>query len=81
MFSFAMASGLVSVSEKFQLVIMLHVGANIQLEIYMIIHTFHFLFNQSTEFLKTRHVFPVVSRQGYTDHYLVAISMLRRQRL
>ena len=31
------------------------------------------------EFLN--HVFPAVSKQGYTDHYVVAIAMLRRQSL
>ena len=29
----------------------------------------------------TSHVFPVVSKQGYTNHYLVTIAMLRRQSL
>ena len=29
----------------------------------------------------TSHVFPAVSKQSYTDHYLVAIAMLRRQSL
>ena len=29
----------------------------------------------------TSHEFPAVSKQGYTDHYLVAIAILRRQSL